>query len=38
MKCVGEDGGCVPVGEIEELNWDALLVGRYSHVGEEEVD
>lgn len=38
MEGVGEDGGGVSVGEVEELEGDALLVGCYAEGGEEHVD
>lgn len=38
MESVGEDAGCVAVGEVEELEGHAFLVGGYAHGGEEHVD
>lgn len=38
MEGIGEDGRSVAVGEVEELEWDALLVGRDAERGEEEVN
>ena len=38
MEGVGEDGGGVSVGEVEELEGDALLVSCYAEGGEEHVD
>ena len=38
METVGEEGGGVAVGEVEELEGDAFLVGGYAEGGEEEVD
>lgn len=38
MKGVGENGRGMAVGEVKELEWDALLVGRDAERGEEEVN
>ena len=38
MEGIGEDGRGMAVGEIEQLEWDALLVGRDAERGEEEVN
>lgn len=38
MQGVREDGGRVSVGEIEELQWDAFLVGGAAQGGEQHVD
>lgn len=38
MEGVGENGRGVAIGEVKELEWDALLVGRDAERGEEEVN
>jgi len=38
VEGVREDGGRMPVGEIEELKGDALLVGGTAQGGEKHVD
>jgi hypothetical protein len=37
VDCVLEDVRGIPVGKIEKLEWDAVLVGCYTEGGEEHV-